>query len=400
MALSGNVAVHTVATTPFEGQKPGTSGLRKKVKKGGEDGDDGFLDGKQKTIEVEEDNDRRLFSSLCATALTPSFRPQRRAPSCPGGIRRVLSTRRDRNGDGFESPPDREGGRKREKASVKTSFPQKRHTLRKGWADSSFRPSLSLPLSLSLSSQVTVFEQEHYLANFVQATFDALKGSLKGKEEEGKRRKRERESFFFFFFYQPTFNHDHDKTKCQKKKKKKGQTLVVSGDGRYYSKTAIDLIVRMAAANGVARVWVGVGGLMSTPAVSAVVRGRERGAAAGAFILTASHNPGGPTEDFGIKYNCDNGGPAPESLTDAIYERTKTIDRYFVSDKAAFGEIDLSRPSSHDVYCDLPEEVGLGAHGGFKLQVIDPVEDYLKLLKTIYDFGEKSFFFFFLLALF
>ena len=156
----------------------------------------------------------------------------------------------------------------------------------------------------------------------------------------------------------------------------------------------------MAAANGVARVWVGVGGLMSTPAVSAVVRGRERGAAAGAFILTASHNPGGPTEDFGIKYNCDNGGPAPESLTDAIYERTKTIDRYFVSDKAAFGEIDLSRPSSHDVYCDLPEEVGLGAHGGFKLQVIDPVEDYLKLLKTIYDFGEKSFFFFFLLALF
>ena len=383
MALSGNVAVHTVATTPFEGQKPGTSGLRKKVKKGGEDGDDGFLDGKQKTIEVEEDNDRRLFSSLCATALTPSFRPQRRAPSCPGGIRRVLSTRRDRNGDGFESPPDREGGRKREKASVKTSFPQKRHTLRKGWADSSFRPSLSLPLSLSLSSQVTVFEQEHYLANFVQATFDALKGSLKGKEEEGKRRKRERESFFFFFCSQPPFHLD-----------------LVSGDGRYYSKTAIDLIVRMAAANGVARVWVGVGGLMSTPAVSAVVRGRERGAAAGAFILTASHNPGGPTEDFGIKYNCDNGGPAPESLTDAIYERTKTIDRYFVSDKAAFGEIDLSRPSSHDVYCDLPEEVGLGAHGGFKLQVIDPVEDYLKLLKTIYDFGEKSFFFFFLLALF
>ena len=118
-------------------------------------------------------------------------------------------------------------------------------------------------------------------------------------------------------------------------------------------------------------------------------RGRERGAAAGAFILTASHNPGGPTEDFGIKYNCDNGGPAPESLTDAIYERTKTIDRYFVSDKETFGEIDLSKPSSHDVYVDLPEELGLGGHGGFKLQVIDPVEDYLKLLKTIYDFGEK-----------
>ena len=99
--------------------------------------------------------------------------------------------------------------------------------------------------------------------------------------------------------------------------------------------------------------------------------------------------PRGPTEDFGIKYNCDNGGPAPESLTDAIYERTKTIDRYFVSDKETFGEIDLSKPSSHDVYVDLPEELGLGGHGGFKLQVIDPVEDYLKLLKTIYDFREK-----------
>ena len=258
-----------------------------------------------------------------------------------------------------------------------------------GWLTLFIRAPLFLFNSLPLFSfppplsQVTVFEQEHYLANFVQATFDALKGSLKGKKKKKKepvrkrRKKRER-----VFFAQPRSPRPGQK--------KTGQTLVVSGDGRYYSKTAIDLIVRMAAANGVARVWVGVGGLMSTPAVSAVVRGRERGAAAGAFILTASHNPGGPTEDFGIKYNCDNGGPAPESLTDAIYERTKTIDRYFVSDGATFGEIDLSKPSSHDVYCDLPGELGMGAHGGFKLQVIDPVEDYLKLLKTIYDFGEEA----------
>lgn len=201
------------------------------------------------------------------------------------------------------------------------------------------------------------------------------------------RRKREREEPFALTKTLENFNNNN---------KNSGQTLVVSGDGRYYSKTAIDLIVRMAAANGVSRVWVGVGGLMSTPAVSAVVRGRDRGAAAGAFILTASHNPGGPTEDFGIKYNCDNGGPAPESLTDAIYERTKTIDRYFISDKESFGEIDLSKTSNHDVYCDLPEEIGgPGGHGGFKLQVIDPVEDYLKLLKTIYDFGEEVFCLFF-----
>lgn len=159
-----------------------------------------------------------------------------------------------------------------------------------------------------------------------------------------------------------------------------GQTLVVSGDGRYYSPTAIDTIVRMAAANGVGGVWVGVGGLLSTPAVSAVLRTRERGKARGAFILTASHNPGGPTEDFGIKYNCDNGGPAPERLTDAIYERTKTIDRYFIADPLP---LDLTKPSTHDFYVTRAD----GGHGGFRVQVIDPVEDYARLLKSIYDFN-------------
>ena len=152
--------------------------------------------------------------------------------------------------------------------------------------------------------------------------------------------------------------------------------------------------------------------------MSAVLRGRERGKAKGAFILTASHNPGGPTEDFGVKYNCDNGGPAPEKLTDAIYERTKTIDRYLIAD--AFPALDLAKPSTHDYYVTRAD----GGHGGFRVQVkererkggggyffdrsknnhppspvplllllppfpsqvIDPVEDYVKLLKTIYDF--------------
>jgi phosphoglucomutase len=172
----------------------------------------------------------------------------------------------------------------------------------------------------------------------------------------------------------------------------------------------------MAAAHGVARVWVGVGGLMATPAMSAVLRTRDRGAAGGAFLLTASHNPGGPTEDFGVKYNCGNGGPAPEKLTDAVFERTKTLSSYSI---AAPGSIplDLSKPSSHDFYVEKED----GSHAGFRvqvreeergkargvacgarkkethaphpllplpprLQVIDPVEDYLKLLKSVYNF--------------
>ena len=103
-----------------------------------------------------------------------------------------------------------------------------------------------------------------------------------------------------------------------------GQTLVVGGDGRYYNREVIQKVIQMAAANGFGRVLVGQGGLLSTPAASCVIRGRE---AFGGIVLSASHNPGGPHGDFGIKYNIGNGGPAPEKITDAIFARTKADHR-------------------------------------------------------------------------
>ena len=112
----------------------------------------------------------------------------------------------------------------------------------------------------------------------------------------------------------------------------KGGTLVISGDGRYHNKTAIQIIIKMAAAAGVGRVWCGDHGLLSTPAMSAVIRTRSRGLAGmapfGGFILSASHNPGGIDEDFGIKYNGENGGPAPEKVTELVYQKTRIISEY------------------------------------------------------------------------
>ena len=125
----------------------------------------------------------------------------------------------------------------------------------------------------------------------------------------------------------------------------------------------------MAAANGVARVWVGVGGLLSTPAASAVIREREGGVASGGIILTASHNPGGPDEDFGIKYNVQNGGPALEAFTDAVHARTGSISAYRICD--ALPDVDLSTPARH---------LFTAADGGapfFEVEVIDPYEDWL-----------------------
>ena len=232
------------------------------------------------------------------------------------------------------------------------------------------------------SLQVTVFQQEHYLANFVQATFDALNGALKG--ERGEREGRERESGGQTTPSQPHPFPSPLSLSSLPLSSPSGKTLVVSGDGRFYSDTAIDTIVRMAAANGVAEVWVGAGGLLSTPAVSAILRTREGGRAAGAFILTASHNPGGPTEDFGIKYNCANGEPAPESLTNAIYERTKAIGQYYIADPAGL-KVAIASPGAHDFYVQHAAAAG-GGHGGFRLVVIDPVADYVSLLKTVFDF--------------
>jgi len=149
----------------------------------------------------------------------------------------------------------------------------------------------------------------------------------------------------------------------------KGSTLVVGGDGRYFNKDAIQIIFQIAAANGVGHVLVGQNGLLSTPAISAIVRARK---ALGAIILTASHNPGGPKGDFGIKYNMSNGGPAPEAITNAIYKQTTTISEFKMADNVC-----------------VPDLGRLGKHQweSFGVEVIDSVDDYLCLLKTIFDFG-------------
>ncbi|CAN1297218.1 Phosphoglucomutase, cytoplasmic [Linum perenne] len=192
------------------------------------------------------------------------------------------------------------------------------------------------PGTSGLRKKVKVFMQPHYLENFVQSTFNALTPE-----------------------------------------KVRGATLVVSGDGRYYSKEAIQIIIKMAAGNGVRRVWVGQNGLLSTPAVSAVIRervGADGSKATGAFILTASHNPGGPDEDFGIKYNMENGGPAPEGITDKIYENTKTIKQYLTSDVP---DVDISTVNVASF---------TGPEGQFDVDVFDSASDYVKLMKSIFDF--------------
>ncbi|WUR12251.1 alpha-D-glucose phosphate-specific phosphoglucomutase [[Empedobacter] haloabium] len=180
------------------------------------------------------------------------------------------------------------------------------------------------PGTSGLRKKVAVFRQQHYLENFVQSVFDTL-GDLSGK------------------------------------------TLVLGGDGRFHNRAAVHTILRMAAANGVARVLVGRGGLLSTPAVSCVIRKHE---ALGGIILSASHNPGGPDGDFGIKYNIGNGGPAPEGVTEAIYQRTTTITQYRVSDDP---DVDI-------------DHIGRGYMEQMQVEVIDPVEDYADMLEGLFDF--------------
>lgn len=189
------------------------------------------------------------------------------------------------------------------------------------------------PGTSGLRKKVPVFQQANYLENFVQASFEAVATPL---GEEG-----------------PI----------------EGSTLVVGGDGRYMSKPAIQTIIKMACANKLAEVVVGVDGLLSTPAVSGIIR---RLKARGGFILTASHNPGGPTEDFGIKYNISNGGPAPDSVTSKIFAITKTISEYSISD---LPEIDISKPATFEF-------------AGFKVTVIDGVQDYVNLMKELFDFDQ------------
>ena len=181
------------------------------------------------------------------------------------------------------------------------------------------------PGTSGLRKKVPVFQQPNYAENFIQSIFDSLEG------------------------YQ-------------------GKCLVIGGDGRYYNREVIQKAIKMAAANGFGKVMVGKGGILSTPAASNIIRKYK---AFGGIVLSASHNPGGPTEDFGIKYNIGNGGPAPEKITDAIFERSKIIDNYKI---AAFADINLDRIGREDV-------------GGMIVSVIDPVEDYAALMEELFDFN-------------
>jgi len=147
-----------------------------------------------------------------------------------------------------------------------------------------------------------------------------------------------------------------------------GKTLVIGGDGRFYNREVIQKAIRMAAANGFGRVLVGQGGILSTPAASHVIRKYK---AFGGIILSASHNPGGPTEDFGIKYNIGNGGPAPERITDAIFARSKVIDSYRIVGAA---DIDL-------------DVIGSVELADMTVEVIDPVADYAELMEELFNFG-------------
>ncbi|MBU0499405.1 MAG: alpha-D-glucose phosphate-specific phosphoglucomutase [Gammaproteobacteria bacterium] len=187
------------------------------------------------------------------------------------------------------------------------------------------------PGTSGLRKKVRVFQQPHYLENFVQAIFDT----------------------------QPDL---------------KGGMLVLGGDGRYYNREAIQIILRMAAANGVDSVLVGKGGILSTPAASHLIRYYE---AQGGIILSASHNPGGPDEDFGIKFNTPNGGPAPEKVTEAIYARTKEITQY----RTLNGE---------DLDIDSPRQFQLG---GMDVEVIDSVYAYAELMQELFDFDRIRNFF-------
>ncbi len=181
------------------------------------------------------------------------------------------------------------------------------------------------PGTSGLRKKVRVFQQPGYAENFIQAVFDVADVAP-------------------------------------------GSTLVIGGDGRFHNRPVIEQAIRMAAANGYGQVLVGQGGILSTPAASHVIR---KYGASGGLILSASHNPGGPEEDFGIKYNSANGGPAPEAVTEAIYARTQTIDRWHTIQAA---DIDLD--------C-----VGESMVGGMAVSVIDPVGDYADLMETLFDFA-------------
>ena len=181
------------------------------------------------------------------------------------------------------------------------------------------------PGTSGLRKKVTVFQQPNYAENFVQSVFDVIDG-------------------------------------------KQGATLVIGGDGRFLNREVIQKAIRIAAANGFGRAVIGRGGILSTPAASNMIRIRK---ALGGLVLSASHNPGGPTEDFGIKYNIANGGPAPENVTEALYQRTKVIDRWLTVDAA---DVDL-------------DTIGETQVGDMTVEIVDPVADYAALMERLFDFA-------------
>ena len=192
------------------------------------------------------------------------------------------------------------------------------------------------PGTSGLRKKVTVFQQPHYLENFVQSIFDSVSMP-------------------------------------------ENATLTLGGDGRFYNRVAIQTIIKMAAANGFAKVIVGQGGILSTPAASHIIRQYNT---LGGIILSASHNPAGPSEDFGIKYNTPNGGPAPEKITEAIFAKSKVINAYKIAD---FSDVNI------DVIGETPLD---GFPSEFKVQVINPVTDYADLIdfaaiKNLFNTGFK-----------
>jgi len=184
------------------------------------------------------------------------------------------------------------------------------------------------PGTSGLRKKVRRFQQPHYLENFVQSIFDTL--TTDGQALVG-------------------------------------QSLVMGGDGRYYNREALQIILKMAAANGFGRVLVGRGGILSTPAASCIIRKYQ---AFGGIVLSASHNPGGPDADFGIKYNTGNGGPAPEKLTEVIYRNSQTLDRYHILETP---DLDL-------------DTLGSSRLGETVVNIIDPVADYAALMERLFDF--------------
>jgi len=180
------------------------------------------------------------------------------------------------------------------------------------------------PGTSGLRKRVTVWQQPNYVENYIQSIFDVLED-------------------------------------------RQGKTLVIGGDGRFYNDVAIQKAIKIAAANGFGKVLVGQGGLLSTPAASHLIRHYK---AFGGLVLSASHNPGGPEGDFGIKYNISNGGPAPEAITEAVFARSKVIDSYRIADVP---DVDLSR-------------IGTQSSGDLVVEVVDPVADYAALMETLFDF--------------